>query len=429
MSANEFSPLGSRIFNQYEGGRPEKDCLESAGNALSLFAKTAFGRDIKIGKDLKETTAPCALRILAGIVAVILAPITFIGLLLTRLSPTHAKANSIANKILRKQNKNAEKPAVQKDPREAQIQVATPVQVENKPAVVQLPVSKDNSPESDKKDTQDEAANKPATLLPVVETKEPSPAPATLTETEVPPPVEQTAQTATKEVKAPSPRPTSPRPQDEQILVGEGADLRALFYGNDEETTAPETNDQAVEIDQTKTTVTIDTPVEEQAATDDEVPALIPADLPETEGTETQEEVVEGEDPAQTEVNADAKPEIETGSDDVAPTEIEEEQPSQVDLDGDKAILIGSGDTEPLDNPILPQDNPILPQGFDLTNVTFEEEAEKDSVSGDDHLSVKSDASGDSVNVHDVDFDEEGSSRSISSDESSNSGESEGDSE
>lgn len=376
MSANEFSPLGSRIFNQYEGGRPEKDCLESAGNALSLFAKTAFGRDVKIGKELKETTAPCALRIIAGIVAVILAPITFIGLLLTRLSPTHAKANSIANKILRKQNKNTEKPVVQKDPRESIVQGKTTVPVENKPAVVQQPVSKDNSPESDQKNTQDEAASQQqAVVVPVVETKEPSPAPATTVNK--PTPVALTTQTAAEEVKAPSPRPTSPRPQNEQILVGEGADLRPLFDDINEETTTT----------QAQTTVTIDSPVEKKV---------------ETEGTETQEEVVEGD--------VHAKPEIEEEQ----PGQVDEEIDGQDDASADRAILTGPSDTEPLDNATLPEE--------------IEEDAENDSVNGDDCTSERSDTSGESVNVHDLGSDGEGSVEE-GSDESSNSGESEGDSE
>jgi hypothetical protein len=91
--------IGSRVFNTYSGDSlPQSDCLEKTGSALSVFARKAFGKQVNIKSDSEviTTTHNCAVRILCAVVAILLAPITFIGTLLIALSCTQKKAHDVA---------------------------------------------------------------------------------------------------------------------------------------------------------------------------------------------------------------------------------------------------------------------------------------------------------------------------------------------
>lgn len=91
--------IGSRVFNTYSGeSLPQSDCLEKTGSALSVFARKAFGKQVSIKSDSEviTTTHNCAVRILCAVVAILLAPITFVGTLLVALSCTQKRAHAVA---------------------------------------------------------------------------------------------------------------------------------------------------------------------------------------------------------------------------------------------------------------------------------------------------------------------------------------------
>lgn len=87
--------LGTRILNTYEGTRStKKDSFEKLSDICGFFLHQAAGKKIILHQGSCEVkTAHVALRILAGLAAVLTLPITILGLIFTSLSKSHSKVH------------------------------------------------------------------------------------------------------------------------------------------------------------------------------------------------------------------------------------------------------------------------------------------------------------------------------------------------
>jgi hypothetical protein len=173
MSADRnYQLIGSRTFNDYVGHRQEKaDCMERAGRKLGTFANTAFGSRVQLHKDASATTqVGCvALRIISAVLAIILAPLTFIGIILTRLSSSQQKAHEEALRSFNQINKTAEESKQSAKANAIAVKTAPAAAPVQEPVATETPVTKtaeekkdDATGETQQQQTQEQPAQEPA---------------------------------------------------------------------------------------------------------------------------------------------------------------------------------------------------------------------------------------------------------------------------
>ncbi|WP_213151437.1 hypothetical protein [Neochlamydia sp. AcF95] len=93
MAARNINELGSRAFHIYEGPTHQADKREKIGNLFYFFANVAFGKKIIFQKDgYSVKVRSLALRILAGMAAIVCFKLTIIGRILIASSASHRLA-------------------------------------------------------------------------------------------------------------------------------------------------------------------------------------------------------------------------------------------------------------------------------------------------------------------------------------------------
>ncbi|BBI17137.1 hypothetical protein NCS13_1_0942 [Neochlamydia sp. S13] len=99
MAVRNISKLGSRAFHIYEGPAHQADKREKIGNFFYFFANVAFGKKIIFQKDgYSVKVRSLALRILAGMAAILCFKLTLIGRILIESSASHRLAfNTLVN--------------------------------------------------------------------------------------------------------------------------------------------------------------------------------------------------------------------------------------------------------------------------------------------------------------------------------------------